>query len=170
MKYLEDRLARTRRSALKGELAREMLRRFGTLRLQVTGHSMLPSVWPGDVLLIQGCQLGEVSPGDIVLFSRHGRLFAHRVVGRKAELENPRLVTQGDAMSTADPPIASEEFLGKVSQILYAGKLVAPAATLDWKNKLVASVARYSTLAARFLVFLHVSRANYRKPEVLCSN
>ena len=155
------------KNAVKCELAGEMLRRFGTLRMQVTGHSMLPSIWPGDILIIEQRHLGEVSAGDIVLYAREGRLCAHRVVRKDGDLGNPRLVTQGDAMLTADPPIAAEEFLGKVSQIFRAGNLIAPTAVPTFQNKFVAGVARYSTLVARFLVHWHVSRTN-RKREALC--
>lgn len=164
---LDDGQTLNPQNAVKSELAGEMLRRFGTLRLQVTGHSMLPSIWPGDTLIIEQRHLGDVSAGDIVLYAREGRLCAHRVVRKDGDLENPRLVTQGDAMLTADAPIAAEEFLGRVSQILHAGKLIAPSAVPTLQNKLVAGVARYSTLAARFLVHWHVSRTN-RKREALC--
>lgn len=165
---LDDAQTLSPKNAVKCGLAGEMLRRFGTLRLQVTGHSMLPSIWPGDILVIEHGHLGEVSAGDIVLYAREGRLCAHRVIRKDGDLENPRLVTQGDAMLTADPPIAAEEFLGKVSQIFHAGKPIAPAAVPTFQNKLVAGIARHSTPAARFLVHWHVSRANRRKREALC--
>ena len=32
----------------------EVLRRFGEARLRVTGSSMLPTVWPGDLVAVQG--------------------------------------------------------------------------------------------------------------------
>ena len=66
--------------AVKCELAGEVLRASGRVRLQVTGWSMLPSVWPGDTLVIESVASDAVSEGDIVLFSRERRLFAHRVV------------------------------------------------------------------------------------------
>ena len=37
---------------LKCELAAEVLRSFGTLRFAATGWSMLPSVWPGETLVV----------------------------------------------------------------------------------------------------------------------
>jgi signal peptidase I len=149
-----------RENALKGELAGEILRRFGTLRLQVTGQSMLPSVWPGDVLLIKRCFFGEVSPGDIVLYARERRLFAHRVIGAGADLDERCLVTQGDASPTPDSPISAAEFLGRVSQIVRAGKCVEPASVLSFPNRLIANVARYSTIVARLFVYRHVTRGN----------
>jgi signal peptidase I len=166
MRQLDDS-SEGRESALKCELAGEVLRCFGTLRLKVTGHSMLPSVWPGDVLLIERCSFGEVSPGDIVLYAREQRLFAHRVIGAAADLDGPHLVTQGDASPTPDSPISAAEFNGRVSQILRAGKCGEPVSVLSLPDKLVANVARYSTIAARFLVHRHVTRGNSGKREAL---
>ncbi len=69
--------------AVKCELAGDVLRSSGTLRLQVSGWSMLPAIRPGDVLVIHRAGSEDVSKGDIVLFSRDRRLFAHRVVSIK---------------------------------------------------------------------------------------
>ena len=68
--------------ALKCELAGEVLRSSGTLRLRAMGWSMLPTVWPGDTLVIERIHSDAVSEGDIVLFGRDRRVFAHRVVAK----------------------------------------------------------------------------------------
>src|SRR5258708_23478477 len=39
---------------------------------------MLPSIWPGDIACVS--RVDAYRPGDVVLFSRNGRLFVHRVV------------------------------------------------------------------------------------------
>jgi len=150
-----DASAHGRENALKGELAGEILRGFGTLRLQVTGQSMIPSVWPGDILLIHRCAFTEILSGDIVLYAREGRLFAHRVICAAEDFENPRLVTQGDALPAPDPPVSAEELLGKVLQIFRVGKCGEPATVLTLKKKLAAHAAAHSTLAARLLVRMH---------------
>ncbi len=62
------------------ELAAEVIRSSGKLRLRATGASMLPSIWPGDVLTVSSEAVAETQPGDIILFEREGRLIAHRVV------------------------------------------------------------------------------------------
>jgi len=56
--------------AIKCELASEVLLWSGKLRLRVTGWSMLPSVWPGDTLLVERIGAEEAREGDIVLFGR----------------------------------------------------------------------------------------------------
>ena len=51
--------------------------------------------------------------GDVVLFSRKGRLFVHRVV----EMSGGAVVTRGDSMLDADPPVAVSDVLGRVESI-----------------------------------------------------
>jgi len=160
--------SRSREKALKCELAAEIVRGFGSLRLQVTGQSMLPSVWPGDVLLIKRCRIGEISSGDIVLYAREGRLFAHRVICAAPDREKARLVTRGDGLPSQDFPVSAEELLGRVSQIVRDGKCDAPPSSLTPKNKLVASAVRFSAIAARLIVYLYVTRSNSGKREALC--
>jgi hypothetical protein len=157
MRELDDRPL-SKENTLKREIAGEILRWFGTLRLQVTGHSMLPSVWPGDVLLIERCDFGQVSPGELVLYTREGKLFAHRMICAGADVKGPHFVTQGDAMTAPDFPVSPSEFLGRVSHIVHAGKCRAPSSALSLPDKLLASAARYSTSASRLLVHLHLTR------------
>ena len=62
-------------------------------------------------------------PGDVVLFSRNGRLFVHRVV----EMSGGAVVTRGDSMLNADPPVAVSDVLGLVESIERGGSRVAMA-------------------------------------------
>ena len=67
---------------------------------------MLPSIWPGDIACVS--RVAAYRPGDVVLFSRKGRLFVHRVV----EMSGGAVVTRGDSMLDADPPVAVSDVLG----------------------------------------------------------
>jgi len=144
--------------ALKCELACEVLRSSGTLRLKVMGWSMLPSVWPGDTLVVESADSSAVSKGDIVLFGRDRRLFAHRVVAKHARPGDSHLVTRGDAMSAPDSPLAEDEVLGKVSLILRDGTCIAPRRRLRFSERAVAALVRGSETAARVLVGVHGMR------------
>ncbi|MEO8302754.1 MAG: S24/S26 family peptidase [Betaproteobacteria bacterium] len=135
----------------KNELAAEVLRSYGELRLRVVGSSMLPAVWPGDVLSIRHCGPEDAEVGDIVLFTRHGRLFAHRVVARTQDC----LVTQGDGMAKADPPVIGPELVGRVSQIDRRGRLFRPAMKLSFGGRIAAAIFRRSEGAGRLLTRLH---------------
>lgn len=141
--------------AAKCELAAELVRSFGILHLRVTGCSMLPSVWPGDVLLAHRQEIAKISAGDVVLFTREGRLIAHRTVSTTGDPENPCLITRGDAQLASDPPVTTAELLGKVVFILRAGKWLEPRARLSFPARLVAGLASHSGRLAWILVRLH---------------
>jgi len=146
-------------NALKCELASEVLRSSGSLRLRVTGWSMLPAVWPGDTLLIERVSSAAVFAGDIVLFGRDRRLFAHRVVTRsvvtKGQPQDAEILTRGDAMPALDPPVSESELLGRVSFILRNGKCIEPARRPRFYERVLAVVLRRSTFAARIVVGMH---------------
>ena len=104
--------------ALRCQLAEEVLCLAGELRLRVTGTSMLPSVWPGDILHIRRQDAAESLPGHIVLVRRQGRLCAHRVVKKISKEGQPYWITRGDSLPDDDPPVSGQELLGRVTCIL----------------------------------------------------
>jgi signal peptidase I len=156
--------------AAKCELAEKTLRRFGSLRLRVTGFSMLPSVWPGDLLLIRRQEMEQIYPGDIVLFARHGRLIAHRVVLKTDDPEAPSLVTRGDALPSQDSAISPAELLGKVSGILRAGEWIQPRRRLSISARITAILVSRSGRAAGILSRLRASRRRPCEHEALCQS
>jgi hypothetical protein len=112
---------------------------------------MLPAIWPGDVLWISRCSLAEARLGDIVLYTRHHRLFVHRIVARSGA----RLITQGDGIAEPDPPVDAAELLGKVVRVLRRGKSVRIRSRLRLAGRAVATLVRRSPLAGRLLTRLH---------------
>jgi len=141
--------------ALKCELAAEVLRSSGMLRLRATGRSMLPAIWPGDTLAIERASGDDVSEGDIVLFQRNGRFVAHRVVSKSNEPEGSTIQTRGDAVSRLDVPLSGYDLLGKVSFILRDGKCIEPSRSLRFSERAVAALVRSSEIAARAVVGVH---------------
>ena len=134
----------------KNELAAEALRSFGELHLRVTGSSMLPAVWPDDVLLIRHCRMEQAGPGDIVLFIRQRRLFAHRVIARSSG----SLVTQGDGNAEPDPLVMADELLGKVIQVMRHGNSIRHASKPSLPARMAAALFRRSATAGRFFTRL----------------
>lgn len=130
---------------LASELAAASLRRHGKLRLRVTGSSMLPTICPQDILLVRRCPIEAAAEGEIVLFTRHRRLFAHRVTARRGE----RLLTQGDGNGQADAPVDAAEFLGKVVRVVGGVRSTRPRSRLTWAARAAAAVFRRSALAGR---------------------
>ncbi len=94
-----------------------LVRNHGAACVRVFGSSMLPWIWPGDVLVIRRTDMRTISPGEVVLFARKGRLFIHRVVRKYAAESEPFLVTKGDAVAHTDGPVLQSEFLGRVALI-----------------------------------------------------
>ncbi len=141
--------------ALKCELAGEVLRSFGSLRFKATGWSMLPSVWPGDTLLVERVSPDQVRIGDVVLVGRDARLCAHRVVSVEEGSRTPGWITQGDANPAPDQSVSRDELLGRVAYLIRAGKLIPVLAELSLVDEMIAKIVRQSKTAARTLVYLH---------------
>ncbi len=137
--------------ALKCELAAEVLRSSGRLRLRVTGWSMFPTIWPGDTLELERTERDALSAGDIVLFNRDRRLFAHRIW----KTNENTIVTRGDAMPQADPVVGDKEMLGRVASITRNGKCIEPSKNLSLPQRAVAGLVRSSDLGARVVVGIH---------------
>ncbi|HYN16284.1 MAG TPA: S24/S26 family peptidase [Terriglobales bacterium] len=121
-------------------MAAQALRRFGELRLRVSGSSMLPALWPGDLVVIRSAALAELSRGDLVLFLRQDRFFVHRVLA----VSGSGLLTRGDALSAADPPVSSQELLGRVVSVRRNGRLLPPLPP-GWLARTLACIVRHST-------------------------
>lgn len=137
--------------ALKCELAAEVLRRYGKLRLQVNGWSMFPAVRPGDVLIVDRTGRSEVVEGDIILFTRERGFFAHRLVRNGSA----RLLTRGDAMPNLDPAIAENELLGKVSFIVRNDRHIRPPRRPSISGRVVGMLMRRSVMVARVIAGIH---------------
>ena len=143
--------------AVKCDLAGEVLRSSGRLRLRVMGWSMLPTVWPGDMLVVDRVKSEAVCEGDIVLFDRDRRLFAHRVVKNNVR-GDAKILTRGDAMPAPDPPVDETQLLGKVSCIVRDGRCIEPRRNLRFSERAVAALVRGSDTAARVVVGIHGMR------------
>jgi signal peptidase I len=102
------------RDQSKQNLAVEVLRKTGNLRLAAFGNSMLPALFPGDILTIKAEAMAEIRAGDVVLFGRQGRFFIHRVLRRHQKESEAMLLTRGDAMPHSDQPVSAGELLGRI--------------------------------------------------------
>jgi len=149
-------------SELACGLAKEVVRTFGEVRLRVFGTSMVPSIIPGDLISIHRASLNNISPGEVVLFLRTGRLFVHRVVDRKlvATADSPGescLITRGDRLRQDDPPVSSSELLGRVVYIERDNRKIALLATGGIRR-----IARLLQSSDR-VTFLYLRLSAYRR-------
>src|ERR1700733_5673001 len=91
------------------ELVLDVARTSGEVSLKLTGTSMLPAVWPGDVVTVRRCDLAELQPRQIVLFHREGTLVAHRVLLASQN----QLITQETSMPSCIPLVKAHEEEGR---------------------------------------------------------
>ncbi|HTZ99443.1 MAG TPA: S24/S26 family peptidase [Candidatus Aquilonibacter sp.] len=150
------------RAAIEISLAEEVLRSYGKLRILARGSSMIPTIFPGDVLLVEHSLCQRLRPGDVVLAQRDGRFFAHRVVRLTALGGSPRVITCGDALSEEDPAFFHGEILGRVTSMVRGDKWIPLAGDEDLKGKhLLQWAVRHSQIITAGILWLY-SRLNLR--------
>jgi hypothetical protein len=133
------------RALLAADLAAESLRASGRLRLRVRGESMLPTLWPGDVVEIASCSIEDVRPGEIVLAVREARFFLHRVVGRSS---TGGFLLRGDSMPHPDP---------KFSDCALIGRMESSPRSVPWPRA-IGLLLCYFGLARRLGLKIHAGR------------
>ena len=120
----------------------------GEVRLKVTGASMLPAIWPGDVITVRRCEVSELRPGQIALYHREGKLTAHRI----KRISRDHLVTRGDSVLSFDAPVSPLGIVGQVVTILRNGRYFDPDQSF-W-HRVVSSVLRRSDFCTRIILLL----------------
>src|ERR1035441_180619 len=150
--------------AIRCELAAEALCVSGKLRLRVFGGSMLPSIWPGDVLLIRRTPLAEMGLGDLILYASDSGFIVHRIVKKDADT----FTTRGDSLRVDDQPVPFSRVLGKIAIIERNGVSFAPKDKLRGIEKILSLLIGYFTplkvLAFRLNALrLKVARTDHNK-------
>ena len=143
----------------KCSLAAELLGGFGELRLRATGTSMLPALWPGDLITIIAEEFDRVSPGNIILYARDNRFFIHRVMKTAVNNGAHTLITRGDALPENDLPVHASEFLGKVVRIHRLGRQVSLCQSRSVWRRVLPAVVAHSDIMRRLLLRLHAARS-----------
>jgi signal peptidase I len=148
-------------------LAGDVLRTFGQVRLRVFGTSMVPSILPGDLICVQRAGVSEISTGEIVLYLRDGRMFAHRVLDLVRGGNDALLITRGDRLCQNDPPVSSSELLGRVTSLARGNFQRRPAIRLNGWGRLIARLLQHSDQATymyvRLVRFLQLGGSNERQ-------
>ncbi len=145
---------------LKQELTLDVLRQHGRCQLQVSGTSMLPMLWPGDIVSIKNRPLSEMRLGDIVLYERCGRFFLHRLVALPEERFPGRLVTRGDSMPHADPAVRLEAVLGVLAAVRRDNDWLPVPRAMPRTSRLAAVLLAKSSTLVRLLIRIR----SYPKP------
>jgi len=96
------------------DLTVEALLRGDTVRIRAQGASMMPAIWPGDVLKIRS--VAEASPeiGEVALIRENDALRAHRVIAHRTRDGRQLIVTRGDALDADDAAVELSAVVGIV--------------------------------------------------------
>ena len=90
----------------------------GPLRLRVNGRSMLPTLRPGDEVVVHPVTAEALEPGDWVVVRNAQGAFLHRYLGRR----DGAVVTKGDGHRALDPLWPSDAVLGRVVEAQRDGR------------------------------------------------
>jgi len=85
------------------------------VRIKTSGLSMFPLIWTGDKVTISPQK--DVNIGDVIVFSRDGRMVGHKIVRIFEKNGIQYYQTRGDSVFRVDEPITAERILGKVIRI-----------------------------------------------------
>lgn len=140
------------------DLAAEVLHRFGEVRFIAHGSSMIPSIYPGDLLTVRSDSASDARRGEIVFFLLGGRPFVHRVMRKWPERNRVVFATRGDALPKEDPSIDASQLLGRVTQIQRRGKSIPVVAKPGPFTRARRWAVRNSPTFARLLLAGHVLR------------
>jgi hypothetical protein len=139
-------------NAEREALAVDVLRHSGHLRLGVRGESMLPALWPGDVVEVVAHSLPNIRPGEVILVSREGRLYVHRFVARSGA---DAFVARGDSMPHADPLYDSSALLGRIEGVVRKGGTVSSPITSRFRHRALGFLFCRFSLARRLALKFH---------------
>lgn len=152
------------RSVLARELIADVVRSFGEARLRVTGSSMVPAVWPGDILTVRHRDTAELRPGHIVLYRRQGQLVAHRITC----ICHNSLTTRGDSLPFDDPSISESEIVGQVVSVVHNGHLTPVGQSLQ--HRAASFILQRSSFCTRMVLRLGLRLQRSRNPGLSWSN
>jgi hypothetical protein len=154
MQALAANAALQAREEIQMDLVAKTLRQFGAVRFIARGSSMIPFLCPGDLLTVRFTPPACLAVGDVVLSSREGRFYVHRLL--YTWCEGTRLQTQGDALRHPDPVIDTDQLLGCVVAIHRYGRQLQSRVGL-W-NHLLAALVRRSEFITRAFLRCHALR------------
>ena len=99
------------------DLAENMLNDEHSLSYRLKGHSMYPTLKPGDIGLVEKCSTEELKIGDILVFKANGILVGHRLIEIRSTNNKTIFITKGDKSNNKDVPFSKEELLGRINSI-----------------------------------------------------
>jgi signal peptidase I len=139
-------------------LAAEILRSRPAVHVRGIGTSMIPSIWPGDLLVVENCEPSDIRVGDIIRFMQAGRFVIHRVISVANDSGNISWITRGDFVTRDDLPVSERHFLGRVCTIRRHNRCFPPSQHLSrtayWVGRTLQTLYSLQGLVSRVRHFL----------------
>jgi len=96
---------------------------YGNSIMVVTSDSMLPTLKPYDLIIVERVPIDHVKVGDIIAFDSHIEglgIIAHRAVEIFDDNGEIGIDTQGDNVESPDPWVVhSEDLIGRVKNVIH---------------------------------------------------
>jgi hypothetical protein len=135
------------------ELLAQVLREGNRIKLRVQGTSMMPAIWPGDILTIAPAGENSLVIGNIAFILIDGRFRTHRVIGHSKQGNAVFPVTRGDALDVNDS--IGGELLGIVDECNERPVNLRVENNNRWFQKLLISCMRIGPMRAVVLEIRH---------------
>jgi hypothetical protein len=129
------------------DVCADLLQHGCCVRFRADGHSMAPTIRPGETLIVEPLGAAAPRPGDILLYRWGAGVRAHRLL-RIDRTSSASLVTQGDALDSPDAPVPTDLVIGRVRAVERHRRTVPLTGTLTIRRHLIR--ARLSRLRARW--------------------
>ena len=97
-----------------GLLVAEALRAGREVKFRAIGSSMIPAIWPGDILIAQSAACSFPEPGEVALILNDRGLRAHRIIENREVSQARSIITRGDALAECDAIVPASAVLGRV--------------------------------------------------------
>ena len=111
----------------------ELLSQGKGVRFKANGWSMYPTISDDEIINVEPVLPSQVRHGDIILYRSPRGLTAHRVIRVQEETNSTvgsysppfQFTMRGDSLKIDDPPVMSDQILGKVFSAERNGRTVA---------------------------------------------
>ena len=87
---------------------------FGYHPSLIGSNSMTPKLLVGDIVIARDVPIEIIKVGDVITFQQEGVTIVHRVIEINNNAGQIIFITQGDANTSADPPVLASNYTGKM--------------------------------------------------------
>lgn len=99
------------------DLKESLLDENVSVKFTLSGTSMTPFLFQGDIAVIEKISIEKLKRGDIIAFKIHEQFIAHRLIKKIDKSNCTTLITKGDSCKEFDTPFNVSYLIGKVNLV-----------------------------------------------------